>query len=304
MAWISSTITVRAVFSMLRPPSLVRSRYSDSGVVTRNVWRVAHHPGALARRRVAGAYHGADLGRRLAHLEQLALDPGERALEVAVDVVAQRLERRDVHDIGLVGERPIETLDDEVIDRGEKRGQRLARAGRRRDERVTSVTNRRPAADLRLGRGLERVAKPRGDGGVESIQDGVGIDRRTHRDTNFPSAAVETEDRQSSLSPPQLPGRCPQGPAPAFHLSLPTAAPGPLISQVQDWRRPGCLAMSAQAPVSVHNVPGFGSGRATNQPIPSFSCSQIPSTNPRRTDPWPKSPCRATRSTRPATFPR
>ena len=35
MAWISSTITVRTVESIARPPSVVRSRYSDSGVVTR-----------------------------------------------------------------------------------------------------------------------------------------------------------------------------------------------------------------------------------------------------------------------------
>ena len=34
-AWISSTITVRAVPSSLRPPADVRSTYSDSGVVTR-----------------------------------------------------------------------------------------------------------------------------------------------------------------------------------------------------------------------------------------------------------------------------
>ncbi len=34
-AWISSTITVRTVESMRRPPSLVRRMKSDSGVVTR-----------------------------------------------------------------------------------------------------------------------------------------------------------------------------------------------------------------------------------------------------------------------------
>jgi hypothetical protein len=34
-AWISSTITVRAVFRMPRPPSLVSRMNSDSGVVTR-----------------------------------------------------------------------------------------------------------------------------------------------------------------------------------------------------------------------------------------------------------------------------
>ena len=36
-AWISSTITERTVDSILRPESLVSSRYSDSGVVTR-IW--------------------------------------------------------------------------------------------------------------------------------------------------------------------------------------------------------------------------------------------------------------------------
>ncbi len=51
-AWISSTITLRAVASMRRPDSLVSSRYSDSGVVTRmcggRLLMAARSPGGVS----------------------------------------------------------------------------------------------------------------------------------------------------------------------------------------------------------------------------------------------------------------
>src|SRR5918912_721056 len=53
-----------------------------------DVRRLAEHRGALALRRVAGADGDAEL----------ALEPGERTAQVALDVVVQRLERGDVEE--------------------------------------------------------------------------------------------------------------------------------------------------------------------------------------------------------------
>ena len=72
--------------------------------------------------------------------------PGERRLEVAVDVVRQRLQRRDVDDAGLIrrGRRWPDRSRTSSIDDGKKRGERLARAGRGGDEHVTLRADRRP----------------------------------------------------------------------------------------------------------------------------------------------------------------
>ena len=61
---------------------------------------------ALGLRGVAGAEGGADAVRGVAQLAGDLLDLGERGFEVALDVVAERLERRDVDDLDFVGERP------------------------------------------------------------------------------------------------------------------------------------------------------------------------------------------------------
>ena len=58
---------------------------------------------ALARRGVAGAHRGADRHADARSSSSVA-DAGERRLEVLLDVVRQRLERRDVDDLRLVGQ--------------------------------------------------------------------------------------------------------------------------------------------------------------------------------------------------------
>ena len=61
-----------------------------------DVRRAAAHALALARRRVAGAHPGADLDIRQPTLAQCCADAGERRLQVALDVIGQRLQRRDI----------------------------------------------------------------------------------------------------------------------------------------------------------------------------------------------------------------
>src|SRR6516162_3209836 len=72
-----------------------------------DVRRGAPHPLALARRRIAGPHPGADLAFGQPLPAQGPTDTGERSLEVALNVVRQRLERRDIDDLRLVLEAPL-----------------------------------------------------------------------------------------------------------------------------------------------------------------------------------------------------
>ena len=105
-AWISSTITARTPGKSVRPAlrreqDVERFRRRDQ-----DVRRDAQHPRARRRLGVAGPDGHADLGKRLARAaSNRSRELGERLLEVAVDVVAERLERRDVEDLHGVRER-------------------------------------------------------------------------------------------------------------------------------------------------------------------------------------------------------
>ena len=151
-AWISSTITVRTVRSRSRLRPAVRSRYNDSGVVTRMCGGVrsmaARSDCVVSPVRTAAVMRGAVCAARLRELT----DAAPRLRQVLVDVGAQRLQRRNVDDANFVGKRRADALLDEVVDRREKRGERLAGAGRRGDQRVAAVANVFPAARLRRRR--------------------------------------------------------------------------------------------------------------------------------------------------------
>jgi hypothetical protein len=136
-----------------------------------DVRRPLGHLGALAHRRVAGADADPDVRKANAGLGEVGGELAERRLEVALDVVGQRLERRQVEDRGLIGERPRQAAADELIEAGQERGQRLARAGRRRDQDVVAGGDLGPAVALRGGRLAEAVAEPARDERVEAIED-------------------------------------------------------------------------------------------------------------------------------------
>ncbi len=67
-----------------------------------DVRRPPAHALPLVLRRIAGAHEGADLDIGQPHRAQLVADARQRRLEIAADVVGERLERRDVEDVGLV----------------------------------------------------------------------------------------------------------------------------------------------------------------------------------------------------------
>ena len=132
-----------------------------------DVRRPLAHARALGLRRVAGADQRADLDVRQIERLQLFADTGERQRQVLLDVVGQRLQRRNVDDQRLVGQRRLDAAADQAVDRGEEGGQRLAGPGRRRDQDIAAGLNCRPSPCLRLGRGGKMLVKPAVDSRVK-----------------------------------------------------------------------------------------------------------------------------------------
>ena len=122
-------------------------------------WR-AQHRCALGGRCIAGANRSRDAGDVEAGLFSQLAQCASRLGQVLVDVSAQRLQRRHIHDADGVGQRRFETFPDEIVDRRQKCREGLARAGGRGDERVLTGTDRRPAAALCGRRLSERIEKP------------------------------------------------------------------------------------------------------------------------------------------------
>ena len=123
--------------------------------------------GTFGLRGVAGAYRGADVDLGPSLRGQLRADAGQRCLEIDVDIVRQRLQRRDVEHLRRVRQAERQTLAKQHVDGGQERRQRLAGTGRRGDERVAAAADRRPGGKLGLGRCGETAREPRGDGGME-----------------------------------------------------------------------------------------------------------------------------------------
>ena len=136
-----------------------------------DVGRRAGLAGALLLRGIAGAHADVDVGQRQVEAVGGGAQAGKRAAEVALDVVVEGLERRDVQDPrALLGSR----RRGEPIERHEKRSQRLARAGRCAQEHVAAAGNGRPAPRLRRrGPVREGFAQPgrsdRRERGVERV---------------------------------------------------------------------------------------------------------------------------------------
>ena len=110
-----------------------------------DVGRLAEHRRALLLRGVAGPHGDC----------QLRLEPGERSAQVPLDVVVQRLQGRDVQEA-----QPLPRCRVELVDPVEERRERLARAGRRLDQRVLARGDRGPAGLLGGHRRCERPLEP------------------------------------------------------------------------------------------------------------------------------------------------
>ena len=155
------------------------------------------HRGALALRRVAGAHLGADRDIGKAARREFLANAGERDFEVFLDVVGERLERRDIDDLRLIFEAAFEALFYEVVDRGEKGGERLARAGRGGEQHMAAGLDRGPSLLLGRGRRGEAAREPGGDCGMEQREGGHRIN---------PSGA-ERQDKRRRKPPGEIPPR-------------------------------------------------------------------------------------------------
>ena len=160
-AWISSTITARAALNIPRPRMLVSRMFSDSGVVIRMCGALrsirARADAGVSPVRTPIRISGNCLPFRLEARAQL----GQRLLEIALHVVAERLERRDVEDLDRVRQRRLEPAHDQLVQLPHERRERLSGAGGRQDQRVLAARDRRPSQPLRLARRAEPLGEPR-----------------------------------------------------------------------------------------------------------------------------------------------
>ena len=99
-----------------------------------------------------------------------------------MDVVRQRLERRHVDDLRRIGERRLETLSHQVVDRGQKGRERLARSRRRGDEGMAAGLDRGPRFGLRGRWRGETLGEPVRDRRMEQRFEGG---RRSSRGRRF-----------------------------------------------------------------------------------------------------------------------
>src|SRR4029434_3715497 len=97
-------------------------------------------------------------------------DAGGRKVDMAVDIVRQRLQRRDIDDLCLVLEAFFEPLAHQSIDGAEERGERLAGAGRRGDQHVAAGLYGGPSVSLRGCRRGETLVEPGADRRVEEVE--------------------------------------------------------------------------------------------------------------------------------------
>ena len=114
----------------------------------------------LGRGGVAGTQADADLRQGRPALLGEAAYLGQGPGQVALDVVRQGLEGRDVDDLGRLGQAAVQPGPDEAVQAGHEGGQGLAGAGGRGHQGVGPARNGGPPLGLRAGRGLEAATEP------------------------------------------------------------------------------------------------------------------------------------------------
>ena len=150
--------------------------------------RLANHARARRRGRITRAHGHANLGKRLTGRGEALLQLRQRPLKVPLNVVVERFQRRDVQDMHRVRERRLASLDDEVVQLPEERGEGLTCPRRRENERVRAACDRRPTLLLRLTRRPQPLAKPHSNERVKRLQCGRHWRALRHTPKADPSA--------------------------------------------------------------------------------------------------------------------
>ncbi len=125
-----------------------------------NMRRFSHHRLALLRRRIAGTNGHANRRQKNSFASRQIVNFRQRRLQILGDIVAKRLERRDINHAGALIEPAVERALDQPVERPEKRGQGLARPRRRRDQRGFSGGDGLPTLRLCRRWSLEFLGKP------------------------------------------------------------------------------------------------------------------------------------------------
>ena len=155
--------------------ALVSIRYSDSGVVM----RMSGGRRAIWRRSSAGVSPVRDIDpdvrARLAETFGGEPDARQRRPQVALDVVGERLERRDVQDADVAGFRPRGLgagIAGKAVQAPQERGEGLATPRRGVDQRVATGRDGGPAAGLGVRRRLEARREPGTDRRARTVRAG------------------------------------------------------------------------------------------------------------------------------------
>ena len=122
--------------------------------------RTLEHVAALFHQRVAGAHGSANFRHQKAALGSQRQDLAQRPVEVLLNIVAQRFERRDVHDLGAVVQRAFQRFAHQTINADQKCSQRFAGTGGSGDQRGAPGKDLGPALLLRLGGRAEAAQEP------------------------------------------------------------------------------------------------------------------------------------------------
>jgi len=150
------------------------------------------HGIAVFLRGVASAHRSADLQCRQAHGRQLRGNPGQRRLQVDLNIIGQRLERRNVNHQGLRGQfaAVLQPRSHQLVEHGEERGQGFARAGRRGDQGRLAGLDQRPGLGLGGRHGGKAVLEPGTYGRVKAGQCRVCLGELVHGLVMRPSPAL------------------------------------------------------------------------------------------------------------------
>ena len=157
--------------------TLARGQHQEQALGRRDqdVRRAAGHAPARVGGGVAGAHRHLDVAQLLARGGGHRADAGERRAQVALDVVVQSLERREVEQCGTAARRAL--LAEQAIEAGEEGRERLAATRRGAHEHVLAPRDGRPGARLCGRRRAERLLEPAACGNAER---GCGRDVRGH----------------------------------------------------------------------------------------------------------------------------
>src|SRR5579875_951320 len=159
--------------------------------------RAAAHSFPLLRGCIARAHPGSYFHLGQAALAQFLANTSQRQLQITLDIVRKRFQRRDVDHLRRIRELAFQALANERIDRCEKSRQCFARTGWGGNQRMPAAFNRGPGHCLCLGRRGKAALKPRGKRRVKQIRK---VYRHSTRYVAYPKTQCHRLNKKTRLS--------------------------------------------------------------------------------------------------------